>query len=90
MILVNAAELERADKFATPLLRGCYVRSHALLRRVVASRIGGDAASLRFERSCENCGHPAKFKDVNEIHFDMRPDKGKKMRRKLNAKQGIG
>jgi 4'-phosphopantetheinyl transferase len=58
LMLLDAAELERADKFATPLLRGCYVRSHALLRRVVASRIGEDAASLRFERSCENCGHP--------------------------------
>jgi len=56
--LLDAWELSRAARFATPVLRGRYVRSHALLRRVVAGRINEDPASLRFERRCEQCGNP--------------------------------
>lgn len=36
--------------------------------------------------ACEQCGHPARV-ILSASNFDMRPDKGKKLRRKLDAKQ---
>lgn len=51
-----------------------------LLRKVEEARKFG---------KCPNCGAPGK-RQLSTFSFDMRPNKGKKMRRKLNAKQGIG
>jgi len=39
---------------------------------------------------CPKCQFPSKFIPNQDFSFDMRANKGKKMRRKLNAKQGIG
>ena len=44
---------------------------------------------LKFSE-CPKCQFPSKFMPNQDFSFDMAPNKGKKMRRKLNAKQGIG
>jgi putative FmdB family regulatory protein len=38
---------------------------------------------------CPSCGRPGK-RVLSSFSFDMSPNKGKKLRRKLDSKQGIG
>lgn len=39
-------------------------------------------------QACPHCSYPSKFMPNQDFAFDMRPNKGKKLRRRLNAKQG--
>lgn len=43
-------EAARADRFATPALRGCWVASQATLRRILAAYTGAPPERLRFGR----------------------------------------
>lgn len=63
---VAAADLEilddderiRAGEFTSEPARRTYVASHAFLRRALGRHLGAEPAGLRYDRSCDHCGHP--------------------------------
>lgn len=51
-------ERARLEGFTSEVAGRRYAASHAFLRRVLAGVLDADPASVRYDRSCEHCGHP--------------------------------
>ncbi|MGI8750913.1 MAG: 4'-phosphopantetheinyl transferase family protein [Acidimicrobiales bacterium] len=56
--LLDREERTRASEFTSASAARTYAASHAFLRRALGRRLGVDPAGLRFDRSCDHCGHP--------------------------------
>ncbi|MDQ2724873.1 MAG: 4'-phosphopantetheinyl transferase superfamily protein [Actinomycetota bacterium] len=56
--LLDDDERVRVTEFTSEPARRSYVASHALLRRALGDHLGVDPGGLRFDRTCDHCGHP--------------------------------
>lgn len=57
--LLDDVERARMADFGSPEARGRYLASHAFLRRVLSRHLGVDPVAIRYDRGCEECGHPS-------------------------------
>lgn len=55
---LNGEERARAATFGSERARRSFVAGRAVLRRILAARLGLPPGDVRFERRCEHCGHP--------------------------------
>lgn len=63
--VLSPDEVERAHRFRFDRHRNRFVRCRALLRRLIAEKIGGDAAAIAFRYGTH--GKP----ELDEIHFNV-------------------
>ncbi len=57
--LLDEEERTRASEFTSGSSGRTFVASHAFLRRALGRHVGVDPGGLRFDRSCDHCGHPS-------------------------------